>query len=317
MSRCFSGVILLAWASTSSAQARPAAEWRDSALRLTRELRALTDSMLKGDSTVQEVTRDDRLVIGATAGLRREAFSAFARIQGLRRRWFSDALPSPPGFHIALTSVDQVPAGSLGRGARQSMVLSSLPEVDASEGWTRVVPRDRFVETVVDLYAELMWVSAGPHLRRWLDPAPPLSMPESERRYIAMYAFVTGSSRAQRSCAAGDLADCAYALGLRAPAVADAGAQFAAFLRTDLLLTALEAGGPGAWGRFRDHVGLELEPALAAAANMPLDSLLSRWRGDLLALRPVTSPIELRGALLAVLWGAALGLGALGISRWA
>ena len=142
-------------------------------------------------------------------------------------------------------------------------------------------------------------------------------MPDKERRYISMYAFVTGTGAAQRSCVSGVLDDCAYALGLREPKSPAPGGGYAPFLRGDIVLTALEIGGPNAWGRLRGAMGNEIGPMLEAGAGMPLDSLLGRWRSQLLSLRPAEAPVSVTRVLLGLTWTALLILGALGVSRWA
>lgn len=312
----FGLILLVATSVTARAAAQSGALWKDSALVLSRQARALRDSIFTGDSTVQEVARDGTLRLGATPTLRGTALSAFARLREARARWFGSALPSEEGFRILLNGAGEQ-VWSFGASPDQGQVLLvGMPDTGKAPRTTRAVREHQLATALVDLFAELMWRSAGAHLVLWLDPAPPLSMPESERRYVAMYAFVTGYGRAQRDCVAGRLADCAYTLGLAPPTSADPGGAFAAFLRMDLLLTALEAGGPGAWERLRPAVGAPMAPALAAAANMPLDSLLSRWRRELLALRPDTRPVDGPGILLTLGWTAAVGLAALGIARW-
>jgi hypothetical protein len=64
-------------------------------------------------------------------------------------------------------------------------------------------------------------------------------------------------------------------------------------------------------------MGNEIEPMLEAAAGMSLDSLLSRWRSQLLSLRPAEAPVSVTRVLLGLTWTALLILGALGVSRWA
>jgi hypothetical protein len=93
--------------------------------------------------------------------------------------------------------------------------------------------------------------------------------------------------------------------------------MFSVFMRSDLLFTALSVGGRGAWSRFVSAANVGIEPALVAAAAMPLDSLLARWRGGLLALRPIQGPMTPPVALAALCWSAAFLAGAIGAARWA
>ncbi|MGQ0702058.1 MAG: hypothetical protein ACT4PM_02865 [Gemmatimonadales bacterium] len=155
-------------------------------------------------------------------------------------------------------------------------------------------------------------------MAKWLQLTPPLSMPERERRYLTMYTVVTGTGRAQRGCVAGRLADCAYTLGIGPPAIAEPGGGYIAFVRPDLLLIALELGGRDAWQRLRAAPGDSVAPLLAEAAQMPIDSLLARWRAAVLALRPSGGPIRLTTVMLAFGWMAAVFAGILigARSRW-
>ena len=311
-------LIAVVTALTGAANAQPAARWRDSALQLATRIRALRDSLLQGDSSVTEVARRDDLVIGASEQLRGTAASALERFARARARWFGGASPSPAGFRIILRSEKS------GRHDEQllapeiaTVVLAGLPDSGGAARTQRNAVRRQIAESFIDLYGEMMYASAGPALLKWLDLVAPLSMPDQERRYIAMYALVTGTGRAQRGCVAGRLEDCAYALTLRAPTATEPGGAYAAIVRTDLLLTALELGGPAAWTRFRQSAGQSIETGLAAAAGMPADSLLASWRSGLLALRPTEAPVSVEGVLLATVWTAGLLLGALGVSRWA
>jgi hypothetical protein len=298
-------------------RAQHAERWRDSALRLEVQVRALRDSLLQGDSTVGEVARRDDLVIGASEQLRGIAAAAFEEFLLVRARWFGGASPSPAGFRIVLRSDVSIQNDEwwLPRELA-TVVLAGLPD---SGGATRaqraVVPR-RIAENLIDAYGEMMYASAGSVLFKWLESFPPLSIPDQERRHIAMYALVTGTGRAQRDCIAGDLAACASALRLRAQGQQKSGSDYAPIVRADLLLTALELGGPAAWTRFRDAESEPIETALAEAAGMPADSVLARWRSGLLTLRPNEAPVSLSGVLLAVGWTAGLLLGALGVARW-
>lgn len=131
-----------------------------------------------------------------------------------------------------------------------------------------------------------------------------------------MYALVTGGGNAQRECVRGDLGSCAYVLGLRAPTIPEPGGQYYPLARADLLLTALDLGGEGAWGRLRDSPGTTVEEHLTAAAGMSADSLLSTWRSGLLALRPDHGPIGVGTIALLLAWTGLVLLVVLGIGRW-
>ena len=310
--------LVLALGSPVGGVAQPAQRWRDSALGLERQVRALRDSLLQGDSTVVEVARRDDLVIGASEPLREAAAAALERFIGERSRWFGGASPSPGGFRIVLRSdlSSSLEVGGLPQELA-TVVLAGLPDSEGAVRVQRSVVRRRIAENLIDAYAEMMYASAGPVLLEWLQSFPPVSIPEQERQQLAMYALVTGTGRAQRRCVAGALAACAAALGLRAPTDRESGGGYTPIVRADLLLTTLELGGSAAWTRLREAEGELVETALAAAAGMPADSLLARWRSGLLTLRPTEAPVTLPGVLLALGWTAGLLLGALGVARWA
>jgi hypothetical protein len=303
-------------AAGGAARAQSATVWRDSAQRLSVHLLALRDSLLDGDSTVREVARRSGLVLGASPRMRSQGLDGLARVGEARRRWFGAALPSPNGFRIVLRSDN----GRYGLPARSRqvdvVVLSGLPDSGPSRRTQRNVADGRLADQLVDLYAELMFQSGGPELRRWMDLGAPVSQPDRERRAVAMYILVTGATPAERGCLLGSLEDCAAALALRAAGPGTSG-YYPPFVRVDLLLTALELGGPGAWERLRNAGGSGMEAALASAAGMPTDSLLSRWRRGLLALRPGDSPLEAEVVLVGLVWTAGLLVAALGLSRWA
>lgn len=311
-------LLMLAMGWPTAANAQAAERWRDSALVLETRIRALRSSLLQGDSGVAEVARRDDLVIGASEPLRESAAAALERLLRVRARWFGGALPSAAGFRIVLRSDLSSKNDDLWRPQEPAtVVLSGLPD---SEGSVRVysnaAPR-RIAQSLIDLYGELMYASADPALHAWLERLPPLSLPDQERRHLAMYGLVTGTQSAQRGCIAGRLGDCATALKLRAEGKPQSPAGYTPIVRGDLLLTALELGGAGAWTRLRAAEGALVETALAAAAGMPADSVLARWRSGLLTLRPTDAPLSLPGILLAVGWTAGFLLGALGVARWA
>ena len=306
---------LLLVAACSAVRAQEAARWRDSARSLALQIRALRDSLLEGDSTVREVARRGDVAIGASAPLRGIAREALHQFLEASERWFGDARPAPAGFRILLRDISAFEGNRFRPDAIQTLILSGLPDSSGAARIERNVARSTLAASLVDLYGELMFASAGPELVKWLELIPPLSMPEQERRYLAMYVLATGTGRAQRGCAAGVLTDCASALRLRQPARPEPGGAYALMAREDLLLTALELGGPGAWTRLAQARG-PIEGRLAAAAGMPADSLLARWRSGLLALRPLEKRITLAQVGSAMAWTALLLLGCVGAARW-
>lgn len=310
--RLMPGLALLLLA--TGLQAQSAQVWRDSIQRLSVRVSQLRDSMLGGDSTVKEVARRGDLVIGAAQSLRTTAAEALEQFDRARQRWFGNATPSEDGFRIVIRSDESQGSGRLAQVA--TIVLAGMPDTGRSSRTERGAYPNQVAEALIERFAAMMFEQAGPKMMNWLQQAPPVGTPDKERRYVAMYAFVTGTGKAQRSCVSGGLDECAYALGLRTPKISDPGGGYVPFLRADLVMTALETGGPNAWNRFQGTSSDEIEPMLAAAAGMPLDSLLSRWRSQLLSLRPTEAPFSTTRLVLGLTWMVLLLLGSLGASRW-
>jgi hypothetical protein len=86
--------------------------------------------------------------------------------------------------------------------------------------------------------------------------------------------------------------------------------------RTLLLHLALERGGRDAASRLLADSTAPVEARLERAAAIPIDSLVSVWRGRVLAARPESVMVSVAGAWIAVGWAAGLGLVALRSSRW-
>ena len=202
------------------------------------------------------------------------------------------------------------------------MILVELPDSGAALRADRMMPRreindpDAVAGALLEEFGRTMYGAAGAALHKWLPTEPPFHMPEHERRVATMYGFVIGPGSAQRACVSGRIVDCGYSVGLRPPVRPDPGGGYSEFVRADLLLTALEIGGPGAWRRLRAVSAEGVEAQLSAAAGMPADSLLSRWRERLLAIKPTESPLAVGGVFLMIGWTAVILLGALGVARW-
>jgi hypothetical protein len=295
--------------------------WRDSVATLGRVMQALADSLRTGDSTVVEVSRAQGLVLRASREIGSPAARTLERFLESKRLWFGPAVPSEDGFRILLRDY-----GDYGRGAGRlplSLELAGLPDSDELTRVFRGVSRrvignpDSASSTLLFEFGKLMLASTSGSLRKWLRDPLPLHLSDQDRKLAAMYAFVIGAGASQRDCVAGSLADCAYVLGLRPTVRAGAGGGYPEFLRGDLLLTALQTGGEGAWERLRLASARMLSDQLSEAAGLPLDSLLARWRSGLLALRPTDQPFTARQAVATALWGIMLLAAALGISRWA
>jgi hypothetical protein len=163
------------------------------------------------------------------------------------------------------------------------------------------------------VFGQLMLAGAPPALHRWLDTDPAFGLSDDRRRAEALYGLVTGVGPAQRRCVSGEIRACASAMGL---VPGEEGPLYYQLMRADLLLTALEVGGSGAWIRLTSAPGEPMSDALAAASGMPIDSLLGAWREGLLARRPASRPIGGATVLVFAGWSALLLGVALGVARW-
>lgn len=312
--------LVLAFPCTSAAQ--DAAAWRDSAYRLTAEIKRVRDSVQRADESIAEIARRGGLVVSASVKYQPIAVAALERFDSTRRRWFGEALPGGDGFRIVLRTGEpwrwRRPIES-----RQSISIAGLPDTGTATRFSPLVSSrvlsspERAAHEMLSHFGNMMVGSAAASIRRWLPAGPSLILPDIDRREQAMYALVTGDGNAQRACVMGDLDACAYVLGLREPLTADPGGQYYPLARADLLLFALDQGGPGAWERLRNGPGASVEELLAAAADMPVDSLLSRWRQGLLAMRPDRGPISGITTLAFLAWSSVVLAASLGIAKWA
>ena len=295
-------------------EAQSTAEWRETARKAEAEYRALRDSMLQGDSTVQEVARKGDLVLGASNDLRTVSLAAFARLVQVRDRWFGGRSPSPHGFRIVIR---EYPSDDGRQHATRMVVLSGLPDSGMAIRIDRMARSSEVGDVLLDLYGEMMIGSLPPAIREWLGLLPPLSMSERERKHLVMYAVTTGTGAAQRACLSGLPSDCLYALGLAGPSRSEPGRRYGEFLRSDVLLTALGLRRDG-WDRLRTAGAEEPIAALAEAAGVSADSLIHYWLANTLATRPTEGPLGVTVGLSTIGWIALLLAGAMlgGRSRW-
>ena len=319
MSRLVLGVSLLVLAAPASAQV--AAAWRDSAYRLSAEVQRVRDSLRQDDSQIEEIARRSGLVVSATSEYRAFAEEVLERFDAARRRWFGSVLPAATGFRITLRSGE---SWSFGRQTSRphSLSITGLPDSDEAFRFAPPVPdrtlsdAGRATGELLGQYGNLMMVSAPAAIRGWLRAGLLLSLDEDSRRERAMYSLVTGAGKAQRECVRGNAGACAHALGIRRWEDPDAGGEYYPLVRADLLLAALEQGGEGAWARLMAEAEGSIEEGLAAAAGMPADSMLLRWRDGLLELQPDRGPLDLPAAAVILGWSALILGAGLGIARW-
>ena len=318
MSRLLGLTGILAAALGGPAGAQDARAWHDSVTRLTTEMRALRDSLVAGDSTVVELERRNGVVLSATPHERGPAARAFQYFTEQRARWFGAALPAPGGFRLVVQTTKGRDIFSRFGETRWSgtVVLTGLPDAaDAVRAQRAAETRDLGNQLVTG-FSEMMFPTLGVPTARWLGDPPPLHLTDRDRRYLAMYMVMTSTGKAERGCLNGRLDLCGYALGLRAAPSSDLSGEYPAPVRADLFLAALEIGGPGAWSRIVATGPARAEEALVAGSGLAADSLLTRWRNGIIALRPEERPLHSGTALLAAGWVGVLLLGTLGASRW-
>jgi hypothetical protein len=299
--------------------------WHDSTVRLQARARLLEDSLMTGDSAATEVARRGDLAIAASPRQQSTAGAALDSFAVTRQRWFGSAMPSPSGFRIAL-QIDAggrrwdggVPIGGSFLAAQPagSIILAGLPDNTGAARRQRAIPAADIATTLIDEYAALM-IASDTALTIWLENPPPFSTLVKDHRHRPMYLFVTGTGAMERDCVNGDVASCRYAIDLEHAPATRTGSIYSPDLRIDLLYFALDVGGPEAWARLRHATSTGMPAKLAAAAQMPIDSLLAHWRASLLALRPAKAILSGESALVALAWSVLLLLAALGASRWA
>jgi hypothetical protein len=312
-----SAVFVSALAGTGATQ--DAAAWRDSVARLTTEYQAIRDSLVARDSTVVEISRKNGVVLSATPHEVSGAARAFEYFTEQRARWFGGALPSPGGFRLVVqTTQGRDIFARFGDGNRWdgTVILTGLPDTaDAVRAQHAAEVKDLGNQLVAG-FSEMMFPTLGLPTTRWLVDPPPLHMADRDRRYLAMYMVMTSTGKAERGCVDGNLNFCGYALGLRVAPSSDLTGAYPELVRADLFLTALEIGGPDAWSRIVAAHPVRAEEMLVAASGLAADSLLTRWRNGIIALRPQQGPLQSSTALLVACWVGALLLGTLGASRW-
>jgi len=86
--------------------------------------------------------------------------------------------------------------------------------------------------------------------------------------------------------------------------------------RLTFLETAVRVGGAETFQRFLATPAGTIGSRLAAAARVSQDSLVERWRNDVLAARPTPVPLPVLGAWVALGWIVVFGTCGLRSSRW-
>lgn len=148
--------------------------------------------------------------------------------------------------------------------------------------------------------------------------APEAWYTAAERRHLvtsamASYGDVQRDLRAQRCASAADEQACLQTLAAY-PALVDE--PLSPMARQTLVRVAFEAGGAGAFGRFVRGDSLALPERLAYAAGLPVDSLVARWRDEIIAARPSGTVLSRLGGWTAFFWVVVLSVAAMRSTRW-
>ena len=153
---------------------------------------------------------------------------------------------------------------------------------------------------------------AAGELQRWYPSA-------GERRALVTGSFAEffnhgATAAAFRACASGSDGDCTELLrGLPGSALPRPLGYEA---RATLVHLALRLGGRDAYRRLLANPSEPLRARLAAAAGVPLDSLIDRWRGDVIASRPATVLLPAWAFAVALAWTALFAGCGLWSTRW-
>ncbi len=153
---------------------------------------------------------------------------------------------------------------------------------------------------------------AASALERWYPSA-------GERRALVTRSFAEyfnhgASVGSFHACVAGNDSDCAELLrslpgsALPRPLGYDA--------RGTLVHLALRLGGRDAYRRLLANPAAPIADRLAAAAGEPVDSLVARWRAQVIASRPATVLLPAWGFAVALGWTALFAVCGLRSSRW-
>jgi hypothetical protein len=294
-----------------------AAAWRDTVVRLQAEQQEIRSRLVLSDSSAVEVSRRDGLRILASPGREDHARQVLERLVSVQSRWFG-AAPPVPEFTISLRLRDREGGwASSTSPVRGVFIVTTASAASDRNGVIRRNVEDGSADLLADRilreYARVVATALAIPTRNWLTQELPLESTDRARRSEVLYQVATGAGAGQEECVGGDVSACAAVLGLAASVP---GPMFPQLVRADLVLTALEIGGPEAWHRFQKAASVSPTAALEAAAGVPTDSLITLWWTGLLETRSGEVPLPPRAAVIAIGWLGILIAGTVGAARW-
>lgn len=234
---------------------------------------------------------------------------------GLRIPWDEDQ------DHLTRVLVGSADLGSDDRGLHDWLRGPLMPSFDIRPVLSRVylqlvtapsqAARRCFAGELDACRDALSLTDTAGRIARWYTPA--------ERRLLVTTQlsgfFDRGAQEAEfRSCAGDNDAACTDLLESIAPdnvpSPLDHGARYA------LAATAIALGGPETFSRLLAAPGGPIGGRLATASRLSEDSLVARWRADILAARPKAVSLPPWGGWIALVWAGVFMGCALRSSRW-
>lgn len=284
------------------------------------------DAKLLQQATRMAWTRLDSLYGDAAQGLATAPMLFF-----LQGRPIEDATPAIARLQRVIAAADGTPgdvafqlvrAGSAALGTRIDTALATWlgPQLLADVAMP-VVRSRAYVELVtapsiavrrcyagaVDACGAALGVVEGAPITVWYDANDRRALVQQRRDVIGM-----GVRPAINSCLQNEsdsaCVEVLQALQIGPPLTDDA--------RQSLVRLALASGGPHAFSRLSQGAGQSFERRLAAASGLSTDSLLRRWRSEIIAARPKSVTIAASFGWTALGWAVVFGLLGLRSTRW-
>jgi hypothetical protein len=217
-------------------------------------------------------------------------------------------------MHVPMAPLDTALQGWLGGSVRPTI----RPEQQRAAVYVQLVTapsgaaRSCFVGEAGGCLGALDLIDGPEDLERWYPS-------QAERRALVTRSFAEYFGRGARQptlrlCAEGSDAACAELLRLLPPGALPRPLGYDA--RETLVHIALRHGGRDAYQRLIATPRAPIADRLASAAGMSIDTLVSRWRGEILASRPKPVALPPWGVWAALGWTAVFAACGLRSSRW-